>query len=98
MRVVEEVKGFFKGHMGKLKSLITQKQGKIKKLEDLVTNLQKKLQFLSVELENVRCEMAEKTTKFSQAQQEAQQLKIEKLVLQDDTSNYQREIGRLGWP
>ena len=94
MKVVGEVKTFFNGHMGKLKNLITLKQNKIKKLEDFVENLQKKLQFLSVELENQRCEMAEKSAKFSKVQQEAQQLKIEKLVLQDDTSNFQREIGK----
>ena len=95
LKVVEEVKSFFKGHMGKLKGLITLKQNKIGKLEELVKNLQKKLQFIAVELENQSCEMAEKTAKFSEIQQEAQQLKIEKLVLQDDTSNFQREIGNL---
>ena len=88
------MKMFFNGHMGKLKGLIAQKQQKIGSLEKLVANLQKKLQFLSVELENQRCEMAEQNGKFSKVQQEAQQLKIEKLVLQDDTSNFQREIGK----
>jgi chromosome segregation ATPase len=93
LEVVAQVKLFFKGHMDKLKTLITHKQTKINSLEKLVENLQKKLQFLSVELENQRCDMAEKNAKFSKVQQEAQQLKIEKLVLQDDTSNFQREIG-----
>ena len=82
--------------MEKLKVLITQKQKKNQSMEQLVQNLQKKLQFLSVELENQRCELAEHNAKLSKAQQEAQQLKIEKLVLQDDTSNYQREIGKFG--
>lgn len=94
LKVVAEIKNFFNGHMGKLKGLISLKQNKIGKLEELVKNLQNKLQFLAVEVENQRCEMAEKNLKFSKMQQEAQQLKIEKLVLQDDTSNFQREIGR----
>ena len=90
---ITKVKGFFKNHIKKIQGLVSKKQNKITSLTDFILSLQHNLQKISIDLENTKCELAEKSSKFSSMQQEIQQLKLDKLVYVDDTSNFQREIG-----
>lgn len=92
---VEQVKMFFRGHLQKLKDLVGQKQQMQNTSNELIKNLQNRLQMVSIELENNQIELAEKSTKLSIVQQEVQQIKIDKIVNQDDMNNFQRELGKL---
>lgn len=94
MKIVSDIKAFFKGHMAKMKSLIAQKQSKITALSERNDYLNSRLQMLSLEVENLQLGSAESQSKVSRYQEQMQQMKIDKLVLQDETSNFKREIGR----
>jgi hypothetical protein len=93
LRIVQEIKVFFKSHLDKLKLIIAKKQKQEKKKDDFIFSLQKKLQSLSIELDNCKVQYAQQSSLLSNLQQEYQQLKVNDLVVKDEINNYVRETG-----
>lgn len=93
LKIVEDIKTFFKDHLEKLKSIIAKKQKNLKTKDEFIYSLQKKLQSISIELENNKLQFAEQKSVYFNIQQEYQQLKVNKLVYEDEISNHQRETG-----
>lgn len=93
MKIVNDIKAFFKGHLAKMKTLISQKQSKLTGLQETNDYLNSRLQMVSLEVESLQLSAAESQSKVSRFQEQFQQMKINKLVLQDETGNFKREIG-----
>lgn len=93
LRVVQEIKVFFKSHIEKLKLIISKKQKQEKTKDDFIFSLQKKLQSLSIELEDYKVKYAQQGSLLSNLQQDYQQLKVNDLVSKDEINNYIRETG-----
>lgn len=95
MKIVNDIKAFFKGHLAKMKALISQKQSKLTGLQETNDYLNSRLQMVSLEVENLQLSAAENQSKVSRFQEQFQQMKINRLVMQDETGNFKREIGKL---